>query len=346
MRRTSIPLSIGRSTGAAAMLLALGLSPPASAQTQPEPRTTVAPVTVTAKLKPEELKSVVAHFVDQHAALDKKTGLLVRAAPSGICVTTQGLSDAYDAFVTRRIAEVARSVGAPVDKDPRCKPNVEVIFTDRPQALVDDLLKSSGGSFLGVRYAGEEHTLSRVTRPIQPFYETGTRQDLHPEATHMVDDSLSTDHDGDIKTGPSGLQPTRPSDYLPPAKATADEANGPQPFGSTGSRFAARHSSQFMNVLIVADLGKLDGRENGPMSDYIAVLALSQPRSLDTCNVLPSILDLLAAGCQDRPAPQAATDSDTAFLKALYASDITTSGETGRYHVQEAMAKGVVAAKP
>jgi hypothetical protein len=64
------------------------------------------------------------------------------------------------------------------------------------------------------------------------------------------------------------------------------------------------------------------GQEIGPIADYIAMLSLSQPNSLDECNDLPGILDLMASGCDARPKPVALTESDVAYLKGLYAADL------------------------
>jgi len=72
----------------------------------------------------------------------------------------------------------------------------------------------------------------------------------------------------------------------------------------------------------VADIKKLAEQEIGPVSDYIAMLALSQPRSLDDCDKLPSILDLMLPDCRDSAKPGALTPSDIAYLKALYAADL------------------------
>jgi hypothetical protein len=58
------------------------------------------------------------------------------------------------------------------------------------------------------------------------------------------------------------------------------------------------------------------------LTDYVAMLALSQPRSLDGCMTLASIIDLLApATCPGRDPPEGLTPADTAYLTALYASD-------------------------
>ena len=45
---------------------------------------------------------------------------------------------------------------------------------------------------------------------------------------------------------------------------------------------------------------------------------MTQPVSLDGCNALPSIIDLFSAACADHPEPTGLTETDTAYLKALY----------------------------
>jgi hypothetical protein len=52
------------------------------------------------------------------------------------------------------------------------------------------------------------------------------------------------------------------------------------------------------------------------------MLALSQPKSLDGCGALPSVLDVLAkSACGGREAPEGFTAADAAFLTALYMAD-------------------------
>jgi hypothetical protein len=48
-------------------------------------------------------------------------------------------------------------------------------------------------------------------------------------------------------------------------------------------------------------------------------LALTRIASMDACSHLPSILNLFTADCA---APTAMTASDTAYLKALYGTDL------------------------
>ena len=73
---------------------------------------------------------------------------------------------------------------------------------------------------------------------------------------------------------------------------------GPCRGAAAGSRLTQCLKSLFTNVLIVVDApAMMERRRIGPIADYIAVLALSQAKSLDACEALSSILDLLAGRC-------------------------------------------------
>jgi hypothetical protein len=64
------------------------------------------------------------------------------------------------------------------------------------------------------------------------------------------------------------------------------------------------------------------------ISDYIAMLTLSQVRLIDGCGELPSILDLMASACT-RKKPQSMTAADLAYLRSL-----NTVGQEVDYFMQ------------
>jgi len=70
------------------------------------------------------------------------------------------------------------------------------------------------------------------------------------------------------------------------------------------------------------DTGQLTQTHLETTADYIAMIALSRVGSMDACSELPSILDLLAPACTERPSPQQITLADGAFLKSLYHADL------------------------
>lgn len=275
-------------------------------------------VTVLGVRKADEkaLMDTISQFVDQHAARDRKSGLLVRDVPAGVCPVTLGLPDNYDQFVTARVVDVARKVGAGTQDIGNCHANVEIIFTNKPQDLVTSLSDRTKGRILGFHYVHERGSIIHVYRPIQAWYVTTTRDDPAAKATII---------------GRNGESDSAH------ALRRADDAYGPSPYTGTGSRIPPRNGSEIVNALIVADLGKVGGTEIGPIADYIAMLALSQPDLLDACNQFPSILDLMSSACASRGKPAELTSSDVAYLKALYEADITTSGQRGSENVAKGM---------
>ena len=66
------------------------------------------------------------------------------------------------------------------------------------------------------------------------------------------------------------------------------------------------------------DTTKLAGQELGPLSDYIAMLALSQAQSYDGCQDVPTITNLMASNCGAEMKPAALTDIDVTYLRGLY----------------------------
>ena len=100
--------------GAAALFSDMPAWPQAAG---PSAQTTVGTVTVQGgpAASEEMIRTVIAPFVEQHAARDRKTGLLVRAPPTGLCPITLGLPPAFDDFVTARVRVVAQRVGARIE---------------------------------------------------------------------------------------------------------------------------------------------------------------------------------------------------------------------------------------
>jgi hypothetical protein len=300
--------------GAISLFAASALAQNASTQAPTSSPKSVETVIVTGRKPAADIDAVVSHFVASHATPNRKTGQYMRLDLGPVCPVTNGLPPAFDKFVTTRVLAVATSVGAKTDASGKCTPNVEILFTDRPAALIGALAEKTRGEILGVHYAHERASLLEVTHPIQGWYVTGTRYDDYSTDTAMsfgVDDTARDTYDrGEVLDD---------AYYRAPEQMVLN------------SHIPMRRISSIAHVLILADITKVGGREIGPVSDYIAMLALSQPPSLDDCNELPSILDLMSSTCGTRPKPQALTASDIAYLKALYATDLgatTISAQT------------------
>ena len=70
-------------------------------------------------------------------------------------------------------------------------------------------------------------------------------------------------------------------------------------------------------VTVLVDARRTQGVKLETIADYAAMLALSEPRFPDRCQVLPSVLDLFAGPCGG-PARAGLTRTDLAYLKAVY----------------------------
>ncbi len=248
-------------------------------------------VTVTGTHERQMLQS----FVQSSAAPARITGKLVRW-DQGICPIVKGAPQAFAERIIARLKAVALSVGAPVSSDPKCAPNIQIAVTGKPQTLLDQVLKDKP-DMLGY-FDNEEQRIraARMVRSIQAWYMTETvdlRGHRHP----------------DNRRG-GGLEIYFRRDMPPIIIPGATDEN------TTGSRLGDGLRTAFYQVLIVADADKLKDYAAGAPTDYIALLALSWTGGLDICRPLPSIVNLLAAGCEAQS--DALTENDLAYLKGLY----------------------------
>ena len=320
-----------------ASILAAAISTSAPAPDTPSPpATTVSPVTVEAPVKASDLARSRS-FIDSYASPTAKLDRYARwAAPP--CVAVSGLAPAQAASVKARIEEIARSAGLTVGA-PGCRANVEIEFTAQPQALVDQIVAKSP-QVLGFQPGLDPAALKTVSRPIQAWYMTASRGGVNALAKSSAMAGAPRPSLPAPDPGTSTL-----ARHAPPSAAawaqtnsvlnslggatpgsvlsTPESLDGPGRSSGAGCEpRAPTCQSVFWNVLVVADVGKVQDHSVQSLTDYVAMLALSQPRSLDGCMALASIIDLLAPEpCPGRDAPDGLTAADSAFLTALYASD-------------------------
>lgn len=283
-----------------AIVLMACLAVPVGAQT-PVPPTENVTVTGTRS------REVLDKFVNSLATPSRMTGKIARWE-DGVCPVTVGLKQKFIGFISQRVRTLAKDVGAPVNADKDCKPNIEIVFTTTPQALIDNV-KAKDEVFLGFAdNKAQRQQLATITRPIQAWYTTATR-DLSGRVE--VDSSKMTGLTMDMPVSAGGCTP----DGCPPGQTVTLNLTSAHPMMVTGSRLGDGLRSDFYHVIIVAEPAKLLDEEIGTLADYIALLSLTQLNSLDTCQPLPSIANMLAKDC----APvKALTDNDLAYLKGLY----------------------------
>jgi hypothetical protein len=280
-------------------------------------------VTVTAPRPPtpEELAGdAVPKFVISHSTRSTVIGQLTRWRDA-ICPLTRGLDEAMNAFVTARIRAVAAAVGAPVDESTDCKSNVTILFTLEPQKLLNALVKRDN-RLLGFHYPGQGKRLATFSHPIQGWYVTSTR---NWQGTETLDDPMPLGEFGDGAIAAGG--------------SFGPEGGGNVAPGTPGSRLDGYRSSQVVRALIVVDANQIKGMTIRSISDYLAVLTLSQARALEACSQLPSIMDLMAPGCRADKKPDQVTAGDLAFLRALYAANLETPVDLEESNIENTMTR-------
>jgi len=261
-------------------------------------------VTVTAA----KSRQAVDKFAKAFATPTKLAGKIARWE-SRVCPVTVGQPPDLTFLVTDRVKEIAASVGAPVNVNPSCTPNIQIVFTTTPQALLDDV-RAHDPDYLGyVEGSTAREKLATITHPIQAWYMTET---IDLDGRRQIDSSRRL-----------GLEMNNFTAFAMPDSMGVNRDPISFPFATTakvtGNHINNGARSGFSHVLIVVDSGKLAGRNFNPLGDYIAMLALTQLSSPDVCQQLPSIVNMMAAGCDQ--AMEGVTATDLAYLRSLYMMD-------------------------
>lgn len=292
-------------------------APPAGAST------TVAPVTVTAPSQ-GTVEQQSYSWVRSHAAAGNPEVGQIGRWYDPVCVEVVGLPQEEEAAAIKaRIESVARALGAPKPRKD-CSANVEIVFSTEPQ-LVMDMVADRRDWLLGYYHSHLPNQLKRVTHPIQSWYVTATESSAPDAAV------LAASNSGHFTRGRAVI---------------TDDPDIQGPGGCAASRFTSCLQSEFANVFIVADSKALEGKRLGDVADYMVMLALSQPRSLDVCNGFPSVLDLFSEPGCDHPAPDGLTPADAAYLTALYQSDLRAKGWAERGEISLRMTRMLIKANP
>jgi hypothetical protein len=310
-RLTGGSLAVALLAGGLAALWAPGNSRAQEAAPQADASSS-SEVTITSKYTRRTLETVIVpRFVESHSVATLAIGQIPRWR-GPVCPSATGLRPEFNDLVARRIVSTAQSIGALTAAGQKCAVNIEVVFTSTPQELLDKIDQQYPWLLGSARRSGDTH----ITRAVQSWYGTGTRQEAPPDRPVV----------GFNRPNPKMAQGSTPVEFAPSAAsaglATDAPYGGVAPSGQAESYLTARLRSELVHVLVIVDSSKLLKLSLEQVSDYIAMISLTRITTLDTCNQLPSILDLLAESCSSRPPPTGLTPADAAFLKALYSTEL------------------------
>jgi hypothetical protein len=291
-----------------ASAVALAAGPVLAQSSTPAPATAptaVAPVIVEAPSTPKIIERQSQHFVDKNAVVANPELEQIVRWRDPVCVQVAGLIPNQNIAIEARVANVAEAVGLRVRK-PGCRPNIQIVFSENPQDVMDDLAKRHE-EILGYYHRHEGARLKKVTHPIQAWHITATLG-----RSEVIDDP----------------------DNMPP------EGCG------ISHNFTSCLQGVFKNVFVVVDNKFLGDKSLGLVTDYLALIALAAPRSLDGCNELPSVVDLFApAACAGRQPPDGLTPADASYLTALYSADPEQKSWVEGRDIAGRMAKILINAK-
>jgi hypothetical protein len=255
-------------------------------------------------------ESAVGGFVDSHSTVTR-LGKIARWE-EGVCPNVTGLPANFAKFIAKRVRDVAAAAGAPVNANEGCKANIDIVFTTKPQGLLDSI-RAKDPVLLGYfDNSSQADQMATVTRIIQAWHATQT-VDVRG---HTLVDSRNNVSGG-----------------------TAQSSNAQNSFGN---RLGDGLHSSYYHAIIVADPSKLGDYEIGTLADHIAMLALAQPAAEETCADLPSILDMTSAKCRKDAPAKTLTTADTGYLRGLYQADPGTSLRTQKdgiaFRIKETLA--------
>jgi len=263
----------------AVCLLVLAISSGA-ASAQPAPGDSVT-------VSSERARAAVERYLGAVSVRSAFAGKIARWEYHEICPVVVGLQPGAVAFITARIKQVAQDVGAAVNSNENCAPNLRIVFTTAPQALLDNVRKKHG-SLLGVTNSNRQaDRAAQMTHPIQGWYRTETVGDRGYAKRDVRVIGICAD---------------------------VFSAACPDAYAVQALRVGNNIKSRFEDVTIVADPTRLGDPQMGALADLVAMLALSQPQLGQGCQ--NSVLDLIAKACPNPPAGFSAMDMS--YLRGLY----------------------------
>ncbi len=234
---------------------------------------------VTVRAAPKE---VIADFVASVSAPTKERKLA--RWNKTICPATLGLERRYAEYLNDRLAAVALDAGVKIAK-PGCRPDLLIIVTADPQALLTQMA-ADHGDFFAVKRWSYERTSAGSAEDLRAFVSAD-----RPVRWWHVSESVPADG-RPLGGGGAALRVTSPS------------------------RLRDTMREDFQHALLVVDARHARGVTYQALADYVAMAALAQlNEEADTAHV-PTILNLFKADASRRPA--GLTDWDRAYLRGLY----------------------------
>ena len=173
-----------------------------------------------------------------------------------ICPNAIGLAPDKEGLVRQQVRDLVRQVGAPLAKE-GCAPNLLIVFTDGPEAVVERMNKKGSSLFRNVPAAVAQQ-IRTGPAPIRWFYQTDVRTPEGLGSSDVVNPSLLMAVSG---------QPEGPSINY------GDE-------GMLNVKSSSHISSQAMRTIkhatVIVDVLRAKGNSLRAITDYAALVGLAE----------------------------------------------------------------------
>jgi hypothetical protein len=201
-----------------------------------------------------------------------------------ICPLVAGIPSAQGEFILQRLSQAVRAAGAPLGST-KCRPNLHVVLTPEPDQLLALWRKRAPRLFGGQAPAKVRRVLGKP-RPIRVWYnawESCTKGGV---------------------------------DAIPGADTNFGLQNPVGGCGFRDSRLIFSAVNRISSVIVLVDLDDIKNVKLGALTDYIAMVGMTEVNFDGNWGDAPTILQLFADSGDG--APQRMSAWDRAFLNALY----------------------------
>jgi len=202
-----------------------------------------------------------------------------------VCLRVNGMPSASAHIVMERIRSIAEKIGAPLDRNESCAPNVVIIVSQEPQTILNAL--KAKRTFL---FAVSPVRDLQMHYPVQVWYY-----------------SLDRDYNGQ---------------YWPdvPLDGYGDTSNvlGLPAMKSHYTNLETGIQPEMRLATIIVDSAAIRGMALGTFADYLALLSLTQAPVTGQCQPAPSIANLFLTDCDANFHTTSLSHVDLAMLTSIY----------------------------
>jgi hypothetical protein len=221
-----------------------------------------------------------------------------------VCLAVAGLRPEAE-FIFRRFTPIITEAGAALGRN-GCTPNLIVVLTTEPEAFLSAWRKRDRRMFGAANPEVVQQFFARA-RPVRVWYNSSfAGEDAGAGAPSSALSSAAM-----AGGGPGGATASTQTQLMLLDIPTFPEQPG-------GTRLSLTAVPDLSSVIVVVDLKRCEGIGWGALTDYVAMVALSNVDLSTDFADMPSVLALFSAPGEARLT--GLTNWDRAYLKALYHS--------------------------